>query len=63
MPKAFTLYCANCTGMESNCSYPNPVEITDADALRNAAGLDYVVAQFKINYRNTANFLSANCLC
>ena len=40
MPKAFTLYCANCTGMESNCSYPNPVEITDADALRNAAGRD-----------------------
>ena len=63
MPKAFTLYCANCTGMESNCSYPNPVEITDADALRNAAGRDYVVAQFKNNYRNTANFLSANCLC
>ena len=63
MPKAFTLYCANCTGMESNCSYPNPVEITDADALRNAAGRDYVAAQFKNNYRNTANFLSANCLC
>lgn len=63
MPKTFTLYCANCTGMESNCNYPNPVEISDVDALRNAAGRDYVVAQFRNSYRNTANFLSANCLC
>lgn len=63
MPKTFTLFCANCTGMESNCNYPNPVEITDAEALRMAAGRDYVVARFKNNYRNTTNFLSANCLC
>ena len=61
--KTFTLYCANCTGMESNCNYPNPVEITDVDALHCAASRDYVVAQFKHNYRNTANFVSANCLC
>ena len=60
---AFTLYCANCTGIESNCSYPNPVEISDLDALRTAAAHDYVVAQFRNSYRNTANFMSANCLC
>ena len=62
-PKTFTLFTANCTGMESNCNYPNEVQITDLDALRSAAGRDYVVARFRNNYRNTANFLAANCLC
>ena len=62
-PKTFTLFCANCTGMESNCNYPNPIEITDIDTLRTAAARDYVVARFRNNYRNTANFVSANCLC
>lgn len=59
----FTLFAANCTGIESNCSYPNEVKITDADALRDAVAHDYVVARFRSSYRNTANFQSADCLC
>ena len=63
MSKTFTLYSANCTGMESNCNYPNPVEVNGIDTLRTAVSRDYVVAKFKNSYRNTANFMSANCLC
>lgn len=63
MSRTFTLYTATCTGMESNCSYPAPVEVDGAESLRAAVSRDYVVARFKNSYRNTANFVSANCLC
>jgi len=63
MSKTFTLYTANCTGMESNCSYPNAVEVESIDSLRAAVSRDYVVARFKSNYRNNANFVSSTCLC
>ena len=60
---AIRLFCANVTGIESNCNYPNERQITGEEALEAAVARDYVVARFKNNYRNTANFLSANCLC
>ena len=59
----FSLFCANVTGIESNCIYPNEQPITSKEALEAAVVRDYVVARFKNNYRNTANFVSANCLC
>ena len=60
---AIRLFCANVTGIESNCNYPNERQITGEEALEAAVARDYVVARFKNSYRNTANFLSANCLC
>ena len=60
---AIRLFCANVTGIESNCNYPNERQITGEEALKAAVARDYVVARFKNSYRNTANFLSANCLC
>lgn len=57
------LFCANVTGIESNCNYPNERQITSEEALKAAVTRDYVVARFRNSYRNTANFLSANCLC
>ena len=60
---AFSLFCANVTGIESNCIYPNEQQITSKETLEAAVSRDYVVARFKNSYRNTVNFLSANCLC
>ena len=59
---AFSLFCANVTGIESNCIYPNEQQITSKETLEAAVSRDYVVARFKNSYRNTVNFLSANCL-
>ena len=57
------LFCADVTGMESNCSYPNEAVISDAESLRRAVGRDYVPVRFRNNYRSTANFIEAECLC
>ncbi len=56
-----TLYCANCTGVESNCYYPNKVEITDNASLIRAVSKDYVCAEYKNNYRSVANYVTSNC--
>ena len=42
--------------------YPNPVTVTDADTMRQAAAFDHVCAAYKQNYRSVDNFLKADCL-
>lgn len=57
-----TIYDAATVGSRSNCVYPNPVTVTDADTMRRAAAFDHVCAAYKQNYRSVDNFLKADCL-
>lgn len=57
-----TIYDAATVGSRSNCVYPNPVTVTDADNMRQAAAFDHVCAAYKQNYRSVDNFLKADCL-
>ena len=57
-----TIYDAVTVGSRSNCVYPNPVTVTDADTMRQAATFDHVCAAYKQNYRSVDNFLKADCL-
>ena len=58
----FTLYHADCVGMETNCKYPHKVLVTDDASLREAAARDYVCVQYKHNYRSNDNFTRSDCL-
>ena len=44
-----TIYDAATVGSRSNCVYPNPVTVTDADTMRQAATFDHVCAAYKQN--------------
>lgn len=57
-----TIYDAVTVGSRSNCVYPNPVTVTDADTMRQAAAFDHVCAAYKQNYRSVDIFLKADCL-
>ena len=57
-----TIYDAVTVGSRSNCVYPNPVTVTDADTMRQATAFDHVCAAYKQNYRSVDNFLKADCL-
>ena len=59
---AIKLYAADCRGVESNCSYPREVVITDDATLRSAVSHDYVCVAYKSGYRSTANFMASTCL-
>ena len=52
----FIIYDANVTGKQSNCLYPNRVEVTSIEELAEAVEKDHVCARYKDNYRNIANF-------
>ena len=53
----FTLFTASCTGVESNCRYPQKREIQNAQDLKVAAQFDHVCAAYKNSYRSRDNFL------
>lgn len=53
----FTLFMASCSGMESNCRYPQKREIQNDRDLKDAAAFDHVCAAYKNNYRSRDNFL------
>ncbi len=53
----FTLFTASCTGVESNCRYPQKQEIQNAQDLKAAAQFDHVCAAYKNSYRSRDNFL------
>lgn len=57
-----TIYDAVTVGSKSNCVYPNPVTVTDAETMKQAAAFDHVCAAYKQNYRSIDNFLKADCL-
>ena len=57
-----TIYDAVTVGSKSNCVYPNPVTVTDADTMKQAAAFDHVCAAYRQNYRSIDNFIKADCL-
>ena len=58
----FTLFSADFIGNPGNCSYPHKTVVMNTDSMRDAVGHDYVCAEYKNHYRNSDNFLSADCL-
>ena len=44
------LQTANAAGVETNCIYPNRVEVTSAEELREAVKMDHVCGEYKDNY-------------
>ena len=47
-----TIYDAATVGSRSNCVYPNPVTVTDADTMRQAAAFDHVGAAYTQHFRS-----------
>lgn len=58
----FTLFTANCTGVASNCEYPNRAEITNKKELVPAVSKDQVFAEYKGNYRSKENFIRSDVI-
>ena len=58
----FTLFSADFIGNPGNCSYPHKTVVMNTDSMRDAVSHDYVCAEYKNHYRNSDNFLSADCL-
>ena len=56
-----TIYDAATVGSRSNCVYPNPVTVTDADTMRQAATFDHVCAAYKQNYRSVDKLPVLGC--
>lgn len=56
------LQTANVTQDPKNCFYPNTVEITDGEQLRQAVRFDHVCAVYRNHYRSNSNFLKSNVL-
>ena len=54
------LQTANAAGVETNCIYPNRVEVTSAEELREAVKMDHVCGEYKDNYRSIKNFIRTN---
>lgn len=50
----FTLYHADVTGNPGNCSYPHIVEVTDAASLQAAVCHDYVCAEYRNKFLQSA---------
>lgn len=56
----FTLYTSNYTENLSNCIYPNKVVVKDEESMLKAIKFDHVTAEYKDNYRSSANFIRAD---
>lgn len=56
----FTLYVSSTLGNLSNCLYPRKVLIRDEASMLDAIKYDHVSAEFKNNYRSSANFIKAD---
>lgn len=52
-------YTANCAGNAKNCSYPNRMEVTNAEELKAVVRMDHVCAEYKNNYRSADNFVES----
>lgn len=56
------IYTSNAVGIESNCIYPNELEIMDVESFEKAMRYDHVMAKYKNNYRSNSNFIESNCI-
>lgn len=50
-----TIYSSDVFQNPTNCLYPHEIGGTDADSLRKAFSHDFVLAQYKNNYRSKEN--------
>lgn len=53
----FTIFTANCTGIASNCDYPNKVIVNKPEVLQEAVKKDHVCASYKNSRRSKDNFI------
>ena len=58
----FTLYTSNTTGSKKNLTYPNAIQVTDANSLSAAVRYDHVCAKYTGNRRSKANFEASDCI-
>ena len=58
----FTLFSADCTGVASNCSYPERITVCDEETFGEAVRRDHVCAEYRNDYRSVENFLCSDCL-
>jgi putative DNA primase/helicase len=56
------LYTSNTIGVESNCIYPNEVDVFDVRSFEKVASFDHVMAKYKNNYRSNDNFIESDCI-
>lgn len=56
------LYTSNTLGVESNCIYPNEIDVIDVRSLERIASFDHVMAKYKNNYRSNDNFVESDCI-
>ena len=54
------LQTADVAGAETNCIYPNRVEVSTPEDLREAVKMDHVCGEYEKNYRSIKNFLRTN---
>ena len=54
------LQTADVAGAETNCLYPNRVEVSTPEDLREAVKMDHVCGEYEKNYRSIKNFLRTN---
>ena len=58
----FTIYTADVTGVQENCTYPHRREIKDAASLAGAVRKDHVCAEYVNCYRGKDNFIVSDCV-
>ena len=56
------LQTAHVTADAKNCVYPNRVEVTSAEELKEVVKFDHVCGEFTKNYRNISNFVKSNVI-
>lgn len=54
------LQTADAAGVQTNCVYPNRVEVTSALELQEAVKMDHVCGEYKNDYRSISNFIRTN---
>ena len=56
------IYASNLIGVESNCVYPNKVNVVDVMSFEKAISFDHVMAKYKNSYRSNDNFIESDCI-
>lgn len=54
------LQTADVAGAEKNCLYPNRVEVSTPEELREAVKMDHICGEYRKNYRSVKNFIRTN---
>jgi len=55
-----TIFTSNKKGDKGNCLYPNKLEVSDKEEMKEAVKFDHVCALYKGKYRSNDNFIESN---